>query len=126
VKKFLPMLEYSPWRTITIGDKPGDFITSYIELNLNEPNKLKDVSWIKPGKYIGIWWAIHMEKYTWAQGPKHGATTKNTKAYMDFAAKHGFSGVLVEGWNNGWDFDWVHEGNRINFPRLIPIFDSSN
>ncbi len=114
---------YSPWRTITIGDKPGDLITSYIELNLNEPNKLKDVSWIKPGKYIGIWWAIHMEKYTWAQGPKHGATTKNTKAYMDFAAKHGFSGVLVEGWNNGWDFDWVHEGNRIKFTEAYPDFD---
>ncbi len=114
---------HTPWRTITIGNKPGDLITSYIALNLNEPNKIKDVSWIKPGKYIGIWWAIHMGKYTWAQGPKHGATTENTEYYMDFAAKNGFSGVLVEGWNNGWDFDWVKHGDQISFTEAYPDFN---
>lgn len=92
----------SPWRTITITKKPGELITSHIMINLNEPSKIKDTSWIKPGKYIGIWWGIHMKKNTWEQGPDHGATTTNMCKYIDFAAKHGFSSVLAEGWNHGW------------------------
>lgn len=95
----------TPWRTIIIANSAGDLMLSRLMLNLNEPNKLGDVSWIKPGRYIGIWWAIHMEKYTWKAGSKHGANTENVLRYIDFAAKHKFSGVLVEGWNKGWE-DW--------------------
>ena len=83
----------SPWRTIIVADKPGGLITSRLILNLNEPNKLGDTSWIKPGRYVGIWWGMHMKDYTWEQGPKHGATTENTKRYIDFAARHGFSSL---------------------------------
>lgn len=114
---------YSPWRTILIADKPGDLLLSRLMLNLNEPNKIKDTSWIQPGRYIGIWWGMHMEKYTWGQGPKHGATTVNTKKYLDFAAKHNFSGVLVEGWNYGWDGDWSANGDQFSFTKSYPDFD---
>ncbi|MGE5437197.1 MAG: glycoside hydrolase family 97 protein [Syntrophothermus sp.] len=113
----------SPWRTIQIADKPGDLITSYLILNLNEPNKLKDVSWIKSAKYVGIWWEMHLDKATWSSGPKHGATTENAKKYIDFASKYGFKGVLVEGWNEGWDNDWVKEGYKFNFTKPYPDFD---
>jgi alpha-glucosidase len=113
----------SPWRMIIIAEKPGDLITSNLMLNLNDPCKLKDISWIKPCKYIGIWWGMHMEKYTWHQGPKHGATTENTMRYIDFAAKHGFGGVLVEGWNYGWDSDWTKEGDKFSFTKPYPDFD---
>lgn len=107
----------TPWRTIQIADEPGALITSYLILNLNEPNKIGDVSYIKPGKYIGIWWGMHVGEYTWPMGPKHGATTKNTMKYIDFAAKHGFSGVLVEGWNEFWE-NW-----DFNFTQPYPDFD---
>lgn len=113
----------SPWRMVIIGDKPGDLITSYLELNLNDPCKIKDTSWIKPGRYIGIWWAIHMGKYTWPMGPKHGATTENTMRYIDFAAKHGFSGVLVEGWNYEWNCDWTTKLDNFSFTKSYPDFD---
>jgi alpha-glucosidase len=92
----------TPWRTIIIADKPGDLITSYLMLNLNDPCKLNDISWIRPSKYIGIWWGMHIGIYTWASGPKHGANTENTKMYIDFASKNNIPGVLVEGWNVGW------------------------
>ena len=78
----------TPWRTIQVAAQPGDLITSYLILNLNEPNKLGDVSWIKPGKYAGIWWGMHMGKNTWAGGPNHGATTENVKKLIDFAGHH--------------------------------------
>ena len=113
----------TPWRTIQITEKPGDLITSYLILNLNEPNKLGDVSWIKPQKYIGIWWGMHLGKWTWGNGPNHGATTGNTKAYLDFAAKYGFDGVLVEGWNQGWDGDWGSNGEYFNFTKPYPDYD---
>ncbi|MFA9391703.1 MAG: glycoside hydrolase family 97 protein [Prolixibacteraceae bacterium] len=113
----------SPWRMMIIAEKPGDLITSYLELNLNDPCKIDDTSWIEPGRYIGIWWGMHMEKYTWHMGPKHGATTQNTKRYIDFAAKHGFSGVLVEGWNTGWENEWTHEGYKFSFTKPYPDFD---
>ena len=113
----------TPWRMVIVADKPGDLITSYIELNLNEPCKIDDLSWIEPGKYVGIWWGMHMQKYTWHMGPKHGATTENTKKYIDFAAKHGFKGVLVEGWNEGWENDWTKEGDLFNFTKPYPDFD---
>lgn len=107
----------TPWRTVIIADNAGDLILSRIMLNLNEPCKIEDTSWIKPMRYIGIWWAYHMEKNTWSAGPRHGATTANTKRYMDFAAKHGFGGVLVEGWN----YDWATW--EFNFTRPYEDFD---
>lgn len=113
----------SPWRTIQISQNAKGLINSNLILNLNEPNKLGDVSWVKPAKYLGIWWGMHIGKYTWGSGDKHGATTKNTKAYMDFAAKHGFNGVLVEGWNKGWDGDWFFNGDLFSFTESMPDFD---
>lgn len=85
---------------------------------LNEPNQIEDPSWIKPGRYLGIWWGMHMNHYTWHEGPDHGATTQNAKRYIDFAAQHNFSGVLVEGWNKGWD-DWA----SFSFTESYPDFD---
>jgi alpha-glucosidase len=122
-KVFMKAPGVTPWRTIIIAKKPGDLILSRLMLNLNEPCKIEDVSWIKPGRYIGIWWGMHMEKYTWYQGPKHGATTENTIKYIDFAAKHGFSGVLVEGWNDGWQNDWTREGDKFSFTKAYSDFD---
>lgn len=113
----------SPWRTIIIASKPGDLITSKLMLNLNEPCRIKDTSWIETGKYVGIWWGMHMKDYTWAQGPQHGATTSNTKRYIDFAAKHGLKAVLVEGWNYGWDGDWTKDGDKFSFTKPYPDYD---
>jgi alpha-glucosidase len=98
---------HTPWRTIQIADKAGDLIESKLILNLNEPNKLGDVSWIKPTKYVGIWWEMHLEKSKWDKASgKHGATTANAKRYIDFAAQNGIGAVLVEGWNTGWE-NWI-------------------
>lgn len=121
VKSDAPMR--SPWRTIQVADTPGGLITSYLILNLNEPNKLADISWIKPGKYVGIWWEMHLDVSSWSSGDKHGATTANTMRYIDFAAKNGFSGVLVEGWNVGWDGDWVANCDKFLFTQPYPDFD---
>ncbi|MDR6763334.1 alpha-glucosidase [Flavobacterium sp. 2755] len=113
----------TPWRTVVVGKTPGEVATSTIMLNLNEPSKIEDLSWITPSKYIGIWWGMHLEKFTWGQGPKHGATTKNTKEYIDFAAKNNFDGVLVEGWNEGWDGDWTADGSAFSFVKAYPDFN---
>lgn len=113
----------TPWRTIQIADNAVGLLNSDLILNLNEPNKLGDVSWVKPGKYAGIWWGMHLETQSWGSGPKHGATTANTKAYIDFAAKNGFDGVLVEGWNQGWDGEWFLNGAVFNFTTPYPDFD---
>jgi len=113
----------TPWRTIQIGERAIDLVNSDIILNLNEPNKLGDVSWVKPGKYVGIWWGMHINETTWGSGEKHGATTKNTKYYMDFAAEYGFDGVLVEGWNTGWDGDWFYNGDVFSFTQPYDDFD---
>jgi alpha-glucosidase len=113
----------TPWRTVIVGRKPGDLVTSTLMLNLNESSKIADTSWIGPSKYIGIWWGMHLEKYTWGQGPKHGATTPVTKRYIDFAAAHGLDGVLVEGWNVGWDGDWTADGSAFSFTKAYPDFD---
>jgi alpha-glucosidase len=113
----------TPWRTITIGDSAVSLVNSYISLNLNEPSELDDVSWINPGKYIGIWWGMHIDKFTWGSGEKHGATTERTIEYMDFAAKHGFDGVLVEGWNIGWDGDWIANSELFSFTQSYADFD---
>lgn len=113
----------TPWRTIVITHTPRELITSRLMLNLNEPCKIKDTSWITPGKYVGIWWGMHMKDYTWSQGAKHGATTANTKRYIDFAAQHNMQGVLVEGWNWGWDGDWTKYGDRFSFTKPYPDYD---
>jgi alpha-glucosidase len=113
----------TPWRTVLITDSAGALADSRIELNLNEPNKLGDVSWFKPGKFVGVWWEMHINKSTWESGPRHGATTANAERYMDFAAKYGFPGVLVEGWNQRWDGDWVAHGEQFSFGKPYPDFD---
>ncbi|HET9474670.1 MAG TPA: glycoside hydrolase family 97 protein [Steroidobacteraceae bacterium] len=113
----------TPWRTLQIADDAPGLYMSDLILNLNEPNKLGDVSWVKPYKYVGIWWGMHLGTHTWASGAKHGATTAETKRYIDFAAKHGFRGVLVEGWNKGWDGDWFAKGDEFSFTEPYPDFD---
>jgi alpha-glucosidase len=113
----------TPWRTMQIADSAGGLYMSDLILNLNEPNKLGDVSWFKPSKYVGIWWEMHLGISTWASGPHHGATTANAKRYIDFAAKNGFRGVLVEGWNEGWDGDWFANGESFSFTKAYPDFD---
>jgi alpha-glucosidase len=113
----------SPWRTLTVGDSAPDLANSYLTLNLNEPNQLgEDLSWIEPGKYIGIWWCMHIDVCTWGSGDKHGATTKRSLEYIDFAAQYGFDGVLIEGWNQGWDGDWIANSELFNFTNPYPDF----
>ncbi|OQX97528.1 MAG: alpha-glucosidase [Bacteroidetes bacterium 4572_117] len=101
VKAKAPMK--TPWRTIQISNSAEKLIESSLILNLNEANKLKDVSWIKPTKYVGIWWGMHIGTHTWIQGKRHGATTDNMKEYIDFAAANNIKSVLAEGWNTGWE-----------------------
>jgi hypothetical protein len=130
----------TPWRTIVVSDKAPDILASKLILNLNEPPKFQDVGWIKPQKYVGIWWGMHIGKYTWSYADvaniklaetdwskmkpngRHGATTENTKRYIDFAAKHGFDGVLVEGWNVGWE-DWFGTWKEEVFDFITPYPD---
>jgi len=122
VSRDLPLA--TPWRVIMIApDAPALYKSAQIILNLNEPNALGDVSWVKPMKYVGIWWAMHLDKATWNSGPKHGATTINAKRMIDFAAKNGFGGVLIEGWNKGWDGDWFANGWDFSFTEPYPDFD---
>ncbi|WP_088342251.1 glycoside hydrolase family 97 protein [Robiginitalea sediminis] len=138
VKRALPF--HTPWRTIQIADRAGDLIESRLTENLNEPNKIGDVSWFTPMKYVGIWWEMHLGVSTWDMeatqdmntfatlgkeqtSSKHGATTENTKRYIDFAAANGFGGVLVEGWNTGWDH-WIGFEDREGvFDFITPYAD---
>lgn len=139
-KAYLRTPSTTPWRTIMVSDDARDIVGSKMILNLNEPSKIEDTSWIKPMKYVGIWWEMHVGISTWdyagsqnaqntgsqeliASG-KHGATTENTKRYIDFAAKHGFDGVLVEGWNVGWE-DWFGNWKEdvFDFTTPYPDFD---
>ena len=113
----------TPWRTMQIADNAAGLYMSDLILNLNEPNKLGDVSWVKPSKFVGVWWEMHLNKGSWNAGPRHAANTANTKRYIDFAAKNGFRGVLVEGWNQGWESDWGHGGADFSFTRSYPDFD---
>ena len=137
-KAYLQAPANTPWRTIMVSDDARKILSSQLILNLNEPNKIEDTSWIKPMKYVGIWWEMHVGKATWdyagsqnaqmaqdtALTPtgKHGATTENTKRYIDFAAKHGFDGVLVEGWNVGWE-DWFGNWKEEVFDFVTPYPD---
>lgn len=115
----------SPWRTVIVSDRTGGLIESRLMLNLNEPCKIEDTSWIRPGKYIGIWWILHKFLYTWAYEPEnpegHGATTERTMRYIDFAADNNIQGVLVEGWNLGWNGDWTK--NLFSFTEAYPDYD---
>ena len=113
----------TPWRTVQVAPGAAALLNSSLILNLNEPNVLGDVSWVEPGKYVGIWWAMHINQATWSTGPKLGATTEATKRYIDFAAQNGFAGVLVEGWNVGWDGDWFFNGKQFRFTESNPDFD---
>ncbi len=96
----------TPWRTIILGHNAGELITSTLMLNLNEPCKLKDLSYIKPHKYLGIWWGMHIGKYSFWEGPIHGATTARSKEYIDYCNKLGIDHLLIEGWNKGWTPQW--------------------
>lgn len=110
-KVFVTDTRVSPWRTLVIADNAGDLALSRLMLNLNEPCRIDNAAdFCKPQKYVGVWWCYHKKTATWEAGPRHGATTANVKRYMDFAAKHGFGGVLVEGWNHDWvtwDFSYT-------------------
>lgn len=113
----------TPWRTIQMADRAVDLAPSVIGLNLNPPNVLPSTDWIKPMKYVGIWWGMHIGTMTWSSGPKHGATTANAKRYIDFAAANGIGGVLVEGWNIGWDGDWIANANLFSFTQAYPDYN---
>lgn len=114
----------TPWRTIQITDSAADLIASNLIVNLNEPNKLNDTDWIQPMKYVGIWWGMHLGKYSWDKGTgKHGATTENTKKYIDFAAAHNIKGVLVEGWNTGWEVWFDLQKREEAFDFVTPYED---
>lgn len=133
----------TPWRTVIVSDDARDIVTSDIIYNLNEPSKIEDTSWIRPMKYMGVWWEMITGKSSWdytddfnavklgetdyeSARPhgRHGATTENVKKYIDFAAKHSFDGVLVEGWNIGWE-DWIgHSKDYVfDFTTAYPDFD---
>ena len=114
----------TPWRTLQIAEQPGDLITCYMILNLNDPCKLEDTSWIQPHKYLGIWWAMHIGKYNFWEGPKHGATTVNAKRYIDYCAKFGIDHLLIEGWNKGWTPAWFANAmHQFSFTESTPDFD---
>ena len=113
----------TPWRTIQLADRATELSPSVLGLNLNPPSALARTDWIKPMKYVGIWWGMHINTMTWGSGPKHGATTANTKRYIDFAAANGLGGVLVEGWNTGWDGDWIANRDAFSFTRAYPDYN---
>ncbi len=132
-KAYLQAPAVTPWRTIIVSDKATEILASKMILNLNEPSKLKDVSWIKPQKMVGVWWEMHIGKSSWDYGATqagsaivphghHGATTANVKKYIDFAAKNGMDGVLVEGWNIGWE-DWFGQWKEDVFDFVTPYPD---
>jgi len=131
----------TPWRTVIVSDDARDILASKMTYNLNEPCKIEDTSWIKPTKYVGVWWEMITGKSSWAYtdeypavqlgitdyskakpNGKHGATTENVKRYIDFAAEHGFDGVLVEGWNQGWE-DWFGNSKDFVFDFVSPYPD---
>ncbi|MGE5943255.1 MAG: glycoside hydrolase family 97 protein [Flavobacteriales bacterium] len=114
----------SSWRTLQIGESAGDLIDSYLVLNLNEPNKLGNTPYVKPYKYFGIWWGMHIGKYTFWESDTQGATTKNAKDYIDFTAKEGFHHLLIEGWNKGWTPAWYENHmHMFSFTKCADNFD---
>lgn len=140
-KGYMQTPSHSPWRTVIVSDDARDILASKITLNLNEPCKIEDTSWIKPVKYIGVWWEMIIGKSSWAYtddlptvqlgitdytkakpNGRHGATTAHVKEYIDFAAEHGFDQVLVEGWNIGWE-DWFGNSKDYVFDFVTPYPD---
>lgn len=113
----------TPWRTLIIADDAAGIYQSHLMLNLNEPNKLGDVSYIKPGKFAGVWWNMIKGEWSWARGPKHGATNENVKRYIDFASANKIPHLLAEGWNVGWDGDWFGNGHDMDFAKPTEDFD---
>ncbi|MEL6809779.1 MAG: glycoside hydrolase family 97 protein [Bacteroidota bacterium] len=139
-KARIPLPFITPWRTIQISQNAGGLIESNLIVNLNEPNKLGKVDYFTPMKYLGVWWEMHIGKSTWdiegsqdmstfidgkKKATSHGATTQNTLRYIDFAADHGIKGLLVEGWNTGWD-QWINTTDRegvFDFMTPYPDYD---
>lgn len=140
-KAYMQTPHHTPWRTVIVSDRAADILASKTILNLNEPGKIEDTSFIKPQKYIGIWWGMHVPgKMTWNYAhepniklkstdwnaltplPQHGANNVNVRRYIDFAAEHGFSSVLVEGWNVGWE-DWAGNWKEEVFDFVTPYPD---
>lgn len=138
-KAYLHAPDHTPWRTIILSNKAVDILSSKMILNLNEPSVLDNTSWIKPMKFVGVWWEMQIGKSTWSYAKSaddvdangklipsglHGANTANVKRYIDFAAKNGIQGVLVEGWNTGWE-DWFGfwKENVFDFVTPYPDFD---
>ena len=115
----------TPWRTLILSDDAPGLYHSHLMLNLNEPNRLGDVSWVRPGKFVGVWWNMIKGEWSWARGPRHGATTANVKKYIDFASMNRIPGVLVEGWNVGWDGDWAGNGEAMDFAQPTEDFDAA-
>lgn len=109
----------TPWRSVQIADRAVDLINSSLILNLNEPSKIADTSWIRPQKYVGVWWGMHLGTQVWTLGPRHGATTENAIRHIDFAAANNIQGVLFEGWNRGWE-NW---GGNQQFDYVEPYAD---
>ncbi len=136
-KAYLKAPYKTPWRTIIVSDKAADILASKMILNLNDPSKIENTSWIKPMKFVGVWWEMQIGKGTWsysndpdtldASGQllpsgKHSANTANVKKYIDFAAANGIQGVLVEGWNLGWE-DWFGNWKEKVFSFVTPYPD---
>lgn len=113
----------SPWRTVVFSDTAYELGVSKIMLNLNESSKIEDTSWIEPAKFMGIWWMMFIGYATWATGEKHGATTANAIRYINAAKQLGISGLLIEGWNEGWDGDWTKNGDKMNHMQPTADFD---
>lgn len=112
-----------PWRTVIISDTAYGLGDSKIMLNLNEPSKIADTSWIQPIKFMGIWWVMFIGYASWGSGPIHGATTANAFRYINAARDFGIRGLLIEGWNEGWDGDWTKNGEIMNHMQPYPDFD---
>lgn len=132
-KAYLQAPAKTPWRTIVVSDRAGDVLTSRMILNLNEPSAIGNTAWIKPQKFVGVWWEMHVGKSSWdysggqvgsqqATRVPHGATTANVKRYIDFASRNGIDAVLVEGWNAGWE-DWFGQWKEDVFDFVTPYPD---
>lgn len=122
-KAYLQTPFKTPWRTVIVSTSGAGILSSKTILNLNEPGKISNTSWIKPQKFVGVWWEMHTGKANWQlKGGKHGANTANVKRYIDFAARHKFDGVLVEGWNVGWE-DWFGNWKENVFDFVTPYAD---
>jgi alpha-glucosidase len=113
----------TPWRTIKIANSASDLLSSRLNLNCNPPNKLGDVSWVKPSKYVGIWWGMIIGKWTWGEGFRHGATTERSKKYIDFASRNGFDEVLIEGISAGFTGLFVSDTVMTNYIKTTPDFN---